>query len=44
MTRDTVRGIVLISGKVNDMNKSTERGIRRTWGKDTSLTLIKSKD
>lgn len=40
MVRDTVRDTVLISGKVNNMN-STERGMRRTWGENTSLIQVK---
>lgn len=35
-----VRGIVFILGKVN-MNKSTEMGMRRPWGKNTSLVQVK---
>lgn len=41
MNRVTVRGIVLISGKVNNTNKSTERGLRRIWGENISLTQVK---
>lgn len=32
MNGDNVRDIVLISGKVNSMNKSIEMGMKRTWG------------
>ena len=42
MARDNVRDIVLISGKVNNMNKNTEMGLRRTWGENTSLTQVNS--
>lgn len=32
---------MLISGKVNNMIKSTEKRMRRTWKGNTSLTQIK---
>lgn len=40
MVRDTVKDTVLSSGKANNKN-STERGMRRTWGKNTSLIQVK---